>query len=233
MRNANELSANGDPALEFLSQGGLADARLPGDEDDLSLATEGVLPGLVQRLQSAAAPDQGAWCRGAGYGRARRYGLSHPRDEPVPARRDGLDEKRVPCTVAERGAHAENVFLHGLWLDDRIGPHGFEQLIMRDQPAGMLDQILEDRKGLRCQQDARLLSGIATPPETLVHRIEPEGGERLHLAPAGPAPTRRPRMAMSLCNWCLPEPIMLRSPARGHESWPAEPLVSCGFVSEF
>jgi hypothetical protein len=46
---------------------------------------------------------------------------------------------------------------------------------MRDQPAGMFDQMLENRKGFRCQQDARLLSGIATPPETLVRGIETEG----------------------------------------------------------
>ena len=102
MRDANELSANGGLALEFLGQGGLADPRLSGDEDDLSLATEGVLPRFTQR------------CRGAGYGGARRDGLGHPGDKPVPARRDGLDEKRVLRTVAERAAHGKNVFLHGL-----------------------------------------------------------------------------------------------------------------------
>ena len=196
MRDANELSANGGLALEFLGQGGLADPRLSGDEDDLSLATEGVLPRLAQRLQSAAAPYQGAWCRGAGYGGVRRDGLGHPGDKPVTARRDGLDEKRVLRTVAERAAQGHNVFLHGLWLDDRIGPQGFEQLIMRDQPAGMFDQILEKRKGLRSQQDTLLPRGIATPPETLVHAIEPERGEHLHRAPADMRVGQRSRLSL-------------------------------------
>src|ERR1700733_7360000 len=58
---------------------------------------------------------------------------------------------------------------------------------MRDQPAGMFDQMLEDRKGLRCQHDARLLPGIAAPPETLVRGIETEGGKHLHRLPTGPS----------------------------------------------
>jgi hypothetical protein len=39
----------------------------------------------------------------------------------------------------------------------------------------MFDQMFEDRKGFRCQQDARLLPGIGAPPETLVRGIETEG----------------------------------------------------------
>jgi hypothetical protein len=98
--------------------------------------------------------------------------------------------------VAERAAHGKNVSLDGLWLDDRIGPQGFEQLIMRDQPAGMFDQIIEERKGLRCQQDTLLLPGIATPPETLVHGIEPERGEHLHRAPADMRVGQRSRLSL-------------------------------------
>jgi hypothetical protein len=58
---------------------------------------------------------------------------------------------------------------------------------MRNQPAGMFDQMFEDRKGFRCQQDARLLPGIGAPPETLVRGIEPEGGKYFHRLPTGPS----------------------------------------------
>ena len=37
--------------------------------------------------------------------------------------------------VSERAAHGEHVFLHGLRLNHSAGPHGFEQLIVCDQPA--------------------------------------------------------------------------------------------------
>src|SRR6202522_4833549 len=85
MHDADGPLANRDPALEFLGQCGLADPRLPGDQDNLPLATEGATPCLVQHTKSAAAPDQGAWCRSAGYGGARRDGLGHPGDKTVSA----------------------------------------------------------------------------------------------------------------------------------------------------
>jgi hypothetical protein len=57
---------------------------------------------------------------------------------------------------------------------------------MRDQPAGMFDQMFEDRKGFRCQQDT-LLPGVGAPPETLVRGIEPEGGNTF-IGLLGPTP---------------------------------------------
>ena len=91
--------------------------------------------------------------------------------------------------VPERGAHLENVPPHRLWLDHAAGPHGFEQLIVCHQPTGVLDQMSEDRKGFRCQQDALLQRRISAPPETLVHSIETEWGKRHHRPAAGPNAT--------------------------------------------
>ena len=45
---------------------------------------------------------------------------------------------------------------------------------MRNQAPGVFDQIGEDRKGLRRQQDALLRPAIAATPETLVLDVEPE-----------------------------------------------------------
>jgi hypothetical protein len=143
------------------------------------LTAQGAIPRLAQHIERVAASYQRALRRPAGYG-AGGNGPGNRSDEPVSASGQCLDEKRVLRAISKRGTHGEDVFLYGLRLDDRVGPHGLEHLIMRDQPAGMFDQMLEDRKGFRCQQDARLLPGIAAPPETLVHDIEPEGGEYLH-----------------------------------------------------
>jgi hypothetical protein len=60
----------------------------------------------------------------------------------------------------------------------------FEQLIVRDQTPSAVDQIREDRKGLRHQQDVLLLRPIAAPPQTLVRNVEPESTKDFHRPPA-------------------------------------------------
>src|ERR1700722_2093503 len=58
VRDVNGSLAKRDLALEFLGQRGLADTRLAGDEDDLSLATDGAQPRLTQHLERTAAAHQ-------------------------------------------------------------------------------------------------------------------------------------------------------------------------------
>jgi hypothetical protein len=174
-------------ALEFLGQRGLADSRFPGDEHDLPHATEGEMPRLAQHLAFAVASHQCASCRRAGYGRGRSSGFGHRSDEPVPSLGHCLDEKRILRAVPEHIAHLENVLPHRLRLDHPAGPRGFEKLIGSHQAPSVLDQIYKDGIGLWCHQDAFLLPCIAASPETLIHDVEPEGGEHLHRMPAAPA----------------------------------------------
>jgi hypothetical protein len=95
------------------------------------------------------------------------------------------DEQRVALsarTVPERAAHRDDVSLHRLRLDHGVGPHGFEQLLVRDQAPGVFDQMIKDCKGLRCQQNAFLLPCVAAPPETLIRGVEPEGEKYFHVS---------------------------------------------------
>src|SRR6202789_4611181 len=82
--------------------------------------------------------------------------------------------------VPKRAAHRKDVSLHRLRLDHAVGPYGFEQLIVRDQASSIFDQIRQNEKGLRAQEDALLRPGVATSPETLVQGIEPEGNKYFH-----------------------------------------------------
>src|ERR1700722_6941676 len=82
--------------------------------------------------------------------------------------------------VPKRAAHRKDVSLHRLRLDHAVGPYCFEQLIVRDQASGIFDQIRQDEKGLRAQQDALLRPGVATSPETLVQGVETEWNKHFH-----------------------------------------------------
>jgi hypothetical protein len=77
------------------------------------------------------------------------------------------------------------VLLDGLRLDHDVGPYGFQQLIVRDQTAGVFNQISENRKGLRRHQDALLASSAREPPETLIYGVESERMKDLHSAILG------------------------------------------------
>jgi hypothetical protein len=180
VRDVNRPLARRDLALEFLNQRGLSDAHLPVDKDDLSLATEGALPGLAQHLKRAPTPYEGlrrpAECNGA----LRGDRFNHRSDKPVSALRYGLDEKRLPRAISKSAPHGEDVSLDRLRVDHGVRPHGSEQLLVRDQPPGALDQVFKDREGLGRQQNALLSPPIAKPPETLVQRIQPECGKLLH-----------------------------------------------------
>jgi hypothetical protein len=71
-------------------------------------------------------------------------------DKLVPAAGQGLNEARLLRTVPERASDVEDVTLQHLRLDVCLGPHGLDQLIVRHQPSGVLDQVLQDGKRLRC-----------------------------------------------------------------------------------
>jgi hypothetical protein len=147
MRYSNGLFARCDLAPEFLGQGSLTDPGLPGYEHNLPLATQGALPYHVQLFDGSSAPHQCVLRRPARYDSVRTGGFRDRSDEPVSALGHGLNKARVLRVVAKCGAYSEDMSLNRLRLDHAVGPYGFEQLIVRDEAAGVLDQICEERKG--------------------------------------------------------------------------------------
>jgi hypothetical protein len=73
-------------------------------------------------------------------------GIGDWSDKPIPAFDHRLQENRVLRSISQRAAYRKNVLLDGLRLDDDVGPYGFQQLIVRDQTAGVFNQISENRK---------------------------------------------------------------------------------------
>src|ERR1700733_13031374 len=101
VRHVNGPLAKGDLTLEFLGQRGLAYPRLPGDEDDLSRATEGAPPRLMQNFQCARASHQ-VLHTPCGYGGSRVDDFGHLGDKSVAALVYRLDEKGILRVVPKR-----------------------------------------------------------------------------------------------------------------------------------
>src|SRR3954452_8353439 len=71
-------------------------------------------------------------------------------NEPIPAPRNGFDEWRSRCRVAEDLAQTLHRCVEAvLEIGERvIGPHGPPQLVARDEPSRTCDQDAEDPKRL-------------------------------------------------------------------------------------
>src|SRR5262249_17393994 len=125
-----------------------------GDEDDLPMLLQPSGKALPQHAQGVVSSDEPGLGGVRSRGLIRREPLAHPSDELVPSPGQGLDEKRVLRTVSQSTPDLENVALEDLRLNDGIGPQRFEQLSLRYQASGMLDEIAQHREGLRPQQNA-------------------------------------------------------------------------------
>jgi hypothetical protein len=77
------------------------------------------------------------------------------------------------------------VALEHLLLNIRSLPHFLQQLIVRNQAPGIVDQKTQDIEGPRLQLDTSLVPGAVKAPQALVDGIQPEGGKFFHLPYAG------------------------------------------------
>src|SRR5262245_22357032 len=179
LRDANVSRLGAGPAREGVHHRGLADPGLPGDEDDLPLASQHLQKTLAELSERALTSDQSArpWNRWvSGTRRAARQ-----RDELVPTPREGLDEDGLLPVISENPSNLGDMALQDLGLDGGLGPPRVEELRLRDQPLRMLNQVPEDGKSLGCQQDTLVVARPPAPPEALVDRVKPKGGELFHL----------------------------------------------------
>ena len=85
----------------------------------------------------------------------------------------GLDEPRRLGVVAERLAQLPDAVLQNGIGDERSGPHGVEQLLLRHELPGMLDQMRKHRKRLglsaiacRPRQSCAFVVSRRNPPKT-------------------------------------------------------------------
>ena len=159
-----------DTFQERFHERGLPDARIPGHEDDLTLASEGILQVPAELLELPVAPDDRA-------ASARRQLAPSARDvdgrdEAIPASVDGLDEPRGLRAVAQdfaQLAHADRKdhLAHGEARPDRG-----KQLVLGHQAVRPLRQVVQDCEGPGPERHDL----VATRHAPLDH-VEDEGGK--------------------------------------------------------
>src|SRR5262249_29882439 len=101
--------------------------------------------------------------------------VGHRCDELITALRKGSNELRLIAAITEYLAYSQDVLLHDLGVDDGVGPQGFENLVLGDEPLVAVDEIAEQVESLRRQGDA-----LVSAPQALVGRVESERLELFH-----------------------------------------------------
>src|SRR5258708_14544868 len=152
---------------EFVGQGGLPNSRLPGDEDDLTLARVCLCQPFMQLPERPVSPRERPSCCPQ-----RRCGagldvFADGGNEPIAAFGYGFDEVRVLWIIAECVAYIEDAFLDRLRFDHSLAPYAFQQLLLCYQASGVFDEILQDGKRLGRHRNALVGLHVADPPEAL------------------------------------------------------------------
>ena len=132
----------------------------PGNEHNLSLATQRLRKAIAQLAQRILSPHESALGRYCWNGGHRPGALAHGSDKPIPTPVQSLDKQRLLRRVLQRTSDFEDALLYGLRLDMSAWPHCIEQFIMRHEASGVLHQMAQDRKRLGRQQDALIISLI-------------------------------------------------------------------------
>ena len=180
MSNAPVRPRDGDTSLELLRERRLTYAGLTRDEDNLRLPggrASKARPKLGER--SIPANEAGLQRRN---GRVvfQCWGRDEPSYEPIAAPRKRFNEARLLWVVFQYSTEVEDLALDGLRLDGSLRPHGVEELAVRYELAGALDQVLEDAVLARREEDAFVCARATPSPQALVHRVETERWELPH-----------------------------------------------------
>ena len=154
---------------QHLDEGGLADAGLAGDEDELARAAGGHLQPALHRGERR--PASHAPIRGEAKARRRsaspalvRFGVvdlalaaticpADQRDEPIAAARHRLDEARRAGIVAEREADRIDRHAEARFGDVKARPYRREKRLLGDEFAGVFGEMAEHAERLRRKRD--------------------------------------------------------------------------------
>jgi hypothetical protein len=83
-----------------------------------------------------------------------------------------FDEARAPGVVGERPAKLLDARRERRITDDRVSPHGSEQLVSRDQFPGALDERRQD--GCRPRREVDFAPAGPQPPGSRIKAVAPE-----------------------------------------------------------
>ena len=116
-------------------------------------------PGLIRDLDFSS--RGGRRCR-----RIRRFsrfvaGQTYFTQQPIPHRRHRGDETRLMRVISQQTAEQRNAARQRILRHRCVRPDGIQQLVLRDQPVRIAQQIQQDAKGLRLNRDR-----LATADET-------------------------------------------------------------------
>jgi hypothetical protein len=154
----------------------LADPGRARHEDDLALARDGSLEERLQSRELDRTADERS--RRDGLGHRHRPHLMRCADEAKAAAMNRLDEGRRLGVVAQRDAQLADRLRQRVRRDCDVTPDGVQQLVFRDEHAGTLDEVEEDRPRLRPQWYSD-----ASPGELAPTQIEAESSELDGVAP--------------------------------------------------
>jgi hypothetical protein len=166
----------GELRREGARNGGLADARLAGDEDVLPRPAAGFFELCLEPPQHGLAfhePDRDRRWRPDLLHRCGRWRETQRRDrshEPVPPAMSRLDEAGRPGLIPQHLAQLPHADLEDGVDDRRVRPHGVEECLLRHQRAAVHHQDAEDLDafGLR-RRRGRCRARVARSPRRAGH----------------------------------------------------------------
>ncbi len=159
---------------ELIEQRRLAYSGLARDKDQLRRAARGQLERVLQLPQRLRAADIVAAALRPYRCVRRSTGVTQTCDEAVASLANRLDVPRLPRRIAQSRTNRKYVALDDFGLNVHVRPQYVEQLFMRDEPAAVLDEVLQQRKGFGVENN-RLLGGTRRlSPDGLIDLIESE-----------------------------------------------------------
>jgi hypothetical protein len=172
---------------ERFHQSRLPDPRFPGDEGDLASAAARLREHFMKARQLGVPSDEGSRSFGRNRSRGSRAQTGGT-DEAESTPMDGLDVPRRAGLVGQRSPQvADAARERGLAHDD-VAPDHCEELVLRDEPIGMLDEMAEDGERLWCE----VQHSLATPGSSGLQL------DANHRAVAG---ARDRRISLHRCEW--------------------------------
>ncbi len=152
------------------------DPRFPGDENHMPLRIQRLAQIIVQFGHRPFAANHFPSGDDAAAGGCPGNHFADGSDELVAPPWKRLDEFRVVARIAQGFANSQNIFLNDFGIYVRFGPQRIKNFILRHQPVRVLHQIAQHIERFRRQRHS-----LFPAPQAVVHGIEPERMELLHL----------------------------------------------------